>query len=228
MDLSYVARWASMGMGARGVVITLALMSIYSLGVMVDRLVALRKGRQLSVKYASMLNALLAQGQTDDAANAADSLKAGYLPRVLGAGLKEYRNVMQKGVHSKEEVLDLTERALDRTAQRAVNDLKKGLGGLGTIGSSAPFVGLFGTVLGIINAFELMAAKGSGGLATVSAGIAEALITTAFGLLVAIPAVAVFNYLTNAVDNITVDITDAASELVAYLAKLTDRTAGAR
>lgn len=224
MDFSYGALWAEMGMGARGVVITLALMSIYSLGVMVDRLIALRKGRQLSVKYATMLNTMLQQGQTEDAAAAADSLKAGYLPRVLGAGLKEYRNVSSKGVHTKHEVLDLTERALDRTTQRTLSELKRGLGGLGTVGSSAPFVGLFGTVLGIINAFELMAAKGSGGLATVSAGIAEALITTAFGLLVAIPAVAVFNYFTNVIENITVDITDAASELVAHLAK-TDRSA---
>lgn len=221
MDFSYGALWAEMGVGARGVVITLALMSIYSLGVMVDRLIALRKGRQLSVKYATMLNAMLQQGQTEDAANAAEGLKGGYLPRVLGAGLKEYRNVVSKGVHTKHDILDLTERALERTTQRTLSELKKGMGGLATIGSSAPFVGLFGTVLGIINAFELMAAKGSGGLATVSAGIAEALITTAFGLLVAIPAVAVYNYLTNVVENITVDITDAASELVAYLAKRT-------
>jgi biopolymer transport protein ExbB/TolQ len=221
MSFSFSALWGSMGMGAKMVVITLALMSIYSLGVMVERLIALSKSKKQSVKYAGMLNGMLAQGDTDHAAAAAESLKLGYLPRVLGAGLKEYQNVIDRPDQSKHDKIELTERAIDRTTQRTVSDLRRGLGGLATIGSSAPFVGLFGTVLGIINAFELMAAKGSGGLATVSAGISEALITTAFGLLVAIPAVAVYNYFTNTVDGIVVDINDASSELMAYLSKRT-------
>jgi biopolymer transport protein ExbB/TolQ len=208
-----------MGMGAKMVVITLALMSIYSLGVMVERLIAFRKGKQISIRYAGLLNSMLANGSTGDAAHAAEALQGGYLPRVLGAGLKEFQNVHGRPDKTHEEVIDLTERAIERTTTRTIADLKQGLGGLATIGSSAPFVGLFGTVLGIINAFELMAAKGSGGLATVSAGISEALITTAFGLVVAIPSVAVFNYFTNVVEGITVDISDASSELVSYLAK---------
>jgi len=221
MSFSFVDMWGSMGLGAKMVVITLALMSIYSLGVMVERLLAFSKSKKQSVKYAGMLNGMLAQGDTDHAAAAADSLKQGYLPRVLGAGLKEYHNVVDRPDQSKHDKIELTERAIDRTTQRTISDLRRGLGGLGTIGSSAPFVGLFGTVLGIINAFTLMAAKGSGGLATVSAGISEALVTTAFGLLVAIPAVAVYNYFTNTVDTIAVDINDASSELLAYLAKRT-------
>ncbi len=219
MSFSYSALWGSMGMGAKMVVITLALMSIYSIGVMVERLIALRKSKQQSLRYAGLLNSMLAHGATGDAAAAAESLKLGYLPRVLGAGLKEYQNVVDRTDQSKHDKIELTERAIDRTMQRTVSDLKRGLGGLGTIGSAAPFVGLFGTVLGIINAFELMAAKGSGGLATVSAGISEALITTAFGLLVAIPAVAVFNYFTNTIETIVVDISDASGELLAYLSK---------
>ena len=216
-----------MGMGAKMVVITLALMSVYSLGVMVERLLAIRKSRQQSLRYAGLLNSMLARGETHDAAAAAESLKLGYLPRVLGAGLKEYQNVIDRTDQSKHDKIELTERAIDRTMQRTMADLKRGLGGLGTIGSSAPFVGLFGTVFGIINAFELMAAKGSGGLATVSAGISEALITTAFGLLVAIPAGAGCNFFTNTIDQIHVVIADASSELVAYLAKRTpeERTA---
>jgi len=219
MSFSYSALWAQMGMGAKTVVIVLALMSIYSLGVMVERLFAFRKGRKLSLRYATLLNSMLTNGALDDAAHAAESLKAGYLPRVLGAGLKEFRNASSRPDKTKEEAIQLTERALDRTSVRAIAELKRGMGGLATIGSSAPFVGLFGTVLGIINAFELMAAKGSGGLATVSAGISEALVTTAFGLLVAIPAVAVFNYFNGVIDGIVVDITDSASEMITFLSK---------
>jgi len=218
MNFSYAALWAEMGMGARMVVITLALMSIYSLGVMVERIIHFRKSRRESMLYAEKLARALEAQADDVAVAAAQSLKVGYLPKVLGAGLREYSLAIDQGKEG-HDVIDLTERALDRTKERTVADLKRGLGGLGTIGSSAPFVGLFGTVLGIINAFELMAAKGSGGLATVSAGIAEALITTAFGLLVAIPAVAVFNYFTNTVEQLTVDIGDASGELLAHLAR---------
>jgi len=219
MDFSYSALWAQMGLGARGVVITLALMSLYSIGVMIERFIAIRISKKQSLKYVTLLNSMLTKGVTDEAVTAAASLKSGYLPQVLSATLKEYKNVSLRPDKTPEEALQLCERAAERSSTRAMADLKRGLGGLATIGSSAPFVGLFGTVLGIINAFELMAAKGSGGLATVSAGIAEALITTAFGLLVAIPAVAVFNYFTNVVEGIAVDINDASNELIAYLAK---------
>jgi biopolymer transport protein ExbB/TolQ len=98
-------------------------------------------------------------------------------------------------------------------------DLRRGLSGLATVASSAPFVGLLGTVLGIITAFQLMATSGSGGLASVSAGISEALITTAFGLLVAIPALMMYNYLTNRVEEMSVDIADASNELVDFFLK---------
>src|SRR2546428_487455 len=105
-----------------------------------------------------------------------------------------------------------------RSSRRTV-DVRRGLSGLGTVASSAPFVGLLGTVLGIITAFQLMATSGSGGLASVSAGISEALITTAFGLLVAIPALMMYNYLTNRVEEMSVDIADASNELVDFFLK---------
>ena len=110
-------------------------------------------------------------------------------------------------------------RALERQAQREVQSLKRGLGVLATVGSTAPFVGLLGTVMGIVNAFQPMAAPGSGGLGTVSAGIAEALITTAFGLLVAIPAVMAYNYLQGWVDARAVDISESSNEFLDVVAK---------
>ncbi len=110
-------------------------------------------------------------------------------------------------------------RALERQAQREVQSLKRGLGVLATVGSTAPFVGLLGTVMGIVNAFQSMALTGSGGLGTVSAGIAEALITTAFGLLVAIPAVMAYNYLQGWVDARAVDISESSNEFLDLVAK---------
>ena len=116
-------------------------------------------------------------------------------------------------------MVEAINRALDRATLRVMADLRRGLSGLATVASSSPFVGLLGTVLGIITAFQLMATSGSGGLASVSAGISEALITTAFGLLVAIPALMMYNYLTNRVEEMSVDIADASNELVDFFLK---------
>jgi biopolymer transport protein ExbB/TolQ len=160
-----------------------------------------------------------------EAANLALTLKHGHIPRVLGLGISEYNKgrtaLNNVGPHDLGD-FDLVEainRAIERSTLRVTADLRRGLGGLATVASTAPFIGLLGTVLGIITAFQLMASSGSGGLASVSAGISEALITTAFGLLVAIPALIMFNYLTNRVEEMTVDIADASNELVDFFMK---------
>ena len=98
-------------------------------------------------------------------------------------------------------------------------DLKRGLGVLATVGATAPFVGLLGTTMGIVNAFTGMAASGSGGLSAISAGVAEALITTAFGLIVAIPAVWAYNYFQTKIDNLTAEMTYTSKEMIDYLIK---------
>ena len=98
-------------------------------------------------------------------------------------------------------------------------EMKKGTGGLATIGSSAPFIGLFGTVVGIINAFTGIAQSGSGGLAAVSAGISEALITTAFGILVAVPAVMAFNYFTTRLERFQIEMSNSSAELLDFFVK---------
>jgi biopolymer transport protein ExbB/TolQ len=117
------------------------------------------------------------------------------------------------------DIIAAVNRAVERSSLRTVNELRRGLGALATIGSTAPFVGLLGTVWGIIKAFQKMAIEGGGGLGTVSGAIAEALINTAFGLLVAIPAVMFFNNLTNRVEEMQVDITDSTTELVDFFMK---------
>src|SRR5262249_9362963 len=98
--------------------------------------------------------------------------------------------------------------------------LKRGLGFLATIGSTAPFIGLFGTVVGIINAFRSIAATGSGGMSVVSGGIAEALVSTALGIFVAIPAVIAFNSFTGKIETFHVQMNRASTQLVNCLFKI--------
>jgi biopolymer transport protein ExbB/TolQ len=216
MQFTLADLWTHMGLFARLIVLVLAVMSIASLFVTGERLFAFRKAKRQSIEFAGRLAALLQQGGIDAAAAAEAGPDPGYLGRVLDAGLGAYRSA-PKG--DPELTFESVSRALERQAQREVQSLKRGQGVLGTVSSTAPFIGLLGTVMGIVNAFQLMAASGSGGLATVSAGIAEALITTAFGLLVAIPAVMAFNYLSGFIDARAVDISESSNELLDVLAK---------
>ncbi|MGC4000092.1 MAG: MotA/TolQ/ExbB proton channel family protein [Anaeromyxobacter sp.] len=210
-----------------GIVIAgiLIIMSIYSLGVMAERLVTYARANSASRQYAEALRTILPSGKFGDAVSLSKKLKRGHLPKVLGLAIEEYSRGIE-ALRSKGpqdvgdfDIIAAVNRAVERSSLRTVNDLRRGLGALATIGSTAPFVGLLGTVWGIIKAFQSMAASGSGGLGTVSGAIAEALINTAFGLLVAIPAVMMFNFLTNRVEDMQVDITDSATELMDFFMK---------
>ena len=203
----------------------LAIMSIYSLGVVAERVWTYSRSNSASRQFAEALPGLLQANKAGEAIELAKTLKRGHLPRVLGLALSEHQGGLDamskagpKDVGSF-DVIAAVNRAVDRSSLRTVNELRRGLGALATIGSTAPFVGLLGTVWGIIKAFQKMAIEGGGGLGTVSGAIAEALINTAFGLLVAIPAVMFFNNLTNRVEEMQVDITDSATELVDFFMK---------
>jgi biopolymer transport protein ExbB/TolQ len=210
-----------------GVVVAgvLAIMSVYSLGVVAERLFTFARANGASRKFAEALPELLKGGKFQEAIDLAKAQKKGHLPRVLGLALGEYQNGLEAmKAHGPKDVgnfdiIAAVNRAVERSSLRTVNELRRGLGALATIGSTAPFVGLLGTVWGIIKAFQKMAIEGGGGLGTVSGAIAEALINTAFGLLVAIPAVMFFNNLTNRVEEMQVDITDSATELVDFFMK---------
>jgi biopolymer transport protein ExbB/TolQ len=138
------------------------------------------------------------------------------------AGLQEYQFQQESGSNlSREDLVDTVRRAIQRASALTANDLKKGVASLATIGATAPFVGLLGTVVGIITAFQGIAATGSGGLGAVSAGISEALVETALGLVVAIPAVWFYNYLTGRIEYFNVEMDNSSSELVDYFIKKT-------
>ncbi|MCY1075252.1 MotA/TolQ/ExbB proton channel family protein [Archangium lansingense] len=207
--------WASTGLFARCIIFALAIMSVASLVVMAERIIVFRKTRKDSRNFAAKMGAILAKGDLQQAANTNMGKDIGHLGRVIGSGLTAYRI----SPSDKEVAVESVARALERQAQREVQSLKRGLGVLATVGSTAPFVGLLGTTMGIVNAFQLMAAAGSGGLGTISAGIAEALITTAFGLLVAIPAVMAYNFLSGWVDARSVDISESSNEFLDVVAR---------
>ena len=215
MQFTLAELWGHMGIFARIIVIVMGFMSLLSLIVMFERFVVYSKSRSESRSFAEKMGAILAKGDLNTAASTNMGKNVGHLGRVISAGLMAYR----LSPANREVAVESVARALERQAQREVQSLKRGLGLLATVGSTAPFVGLLGTVMGIVTAFQQMAATGSGGLGTVSAGIAEALVTTAFGLLVAIPAVMAYNYLQGWVDARAVDISESSNEFLDVVAK---------
>jgi len=222
MQFTLTDLWHHMGLFARLIVAVLGVMSVASLVVMAERLIVFNRSRSESRNFAEKMANTLAKNDLMTVAGTKVGDKVGHLGRVIGAGLQALRASTDK---DKDLQVESVARALERQAQREVQSLKRGLGLLATVGSTAPFVGLLGTVMGIVNAFQSMALTGSGGLGTVSAGIAEALITTAFGLLVAIPAVMAYNYLQGWVDARAVDISESSNEFLDLVAKSGGTTA---
>ena len=216
MDFTLSTLWAHMGLFARGIVGVTLIMSLASLYVMADRILTLSKSQSESLGFARKLATTLTDGSLDTVAATSFGAQVGHLGRVIGAGLKAYRT-SPKG--NADLTFESVARALERQGQREILVLRRGQGVLATVGATAPFVGLLGTVMGIVNAFQQMAASGSGGLGTVSAGIAEALVTTAFGLLVAIPAVLAYNALQAYIDGRSVDISESSNELLDLVAR---------
>ncbi len=215
MDFSLTTMWGRMGVFAKSIVLVMAAMSLSSLVVMFERLVVFNRSRSQSRSFAEKMAKLLANGDVGAAAQANLGKDVGHLGRVINAGLSAFKVAPR----NRDATVESVGRALERQAQREVQSLKRGLGLLATVGSTAPFVGLLGTVMGIVNSFQSMAQTGSGGLGTVSAGIAEALVTTAFGLLVAIPAVMAFNFLQGWVDDRSVDISESSNEFLDVVSK---------
>jgi biopolymer transport protein ExbB/TolQ len=214
--------WASMGGIAKAVVIVLFIMSIWSLAVIIDRALYFSAARKQSREFAPKVAGALKEGRLDEAIKVADRSKKSHLAEVVTAGLQEFRSFGSGGTITDEQI-ESSKRALERSEAIVHAKLKRGLGGLATIGSTAPFIGLFGTVVGILNAFQQIATQKTSGIGAVAGGISEALVTTAFGLLVAIPAVMTFNYFTGKVEAFDVEMDNSSSELVDYFIKQSHR-----
>ncbi len=222
MDLMHM--WEQMGPVAKAIGIILIIMSMISFGVAIERIYTFMQARKQSKLYAPQVAKHLKDGRLKDAIaiSSSKTYRYSHLAKVVLAGLQEYQFQQESGSNlSREDLVDTVRRAIQRASALTGNDLKKGVAALATIGATAPFVGLLGTVVGIITAFQGIAAQGSGGLGAVSAGIAEALVETALGLVVAIPAVWFYNYLTGRIEYFNVEMDNSSSELVDYFIKKT-------
>ena len=216
--------WNQMGIPAKLVVALLFAMSAYSIGVMIDRFMAYTAAKKQSRQFAPAVAGALREGKLDEAVKIADRYKKSHLAKVVVAGLQEFQ-AHQLSSEIPGEEIEASKRALERAEAIVHAELKRGVSGLATIGSTAPFVGLFGTVVGIINAFKGISAEKSSGLGAVAGGISEALVTTAIGLFVAIPAVWVFNYFTSKLEAFDVEMGNSSSELIDYFLKRSQRGA---
>ncbi len=208
------AMWHSMSYLAQGVVILLLLMSAWSVGVMIDRALMYSAARKQSRLFVTQVAAALRDGKLDEAISIAERNKKSHIAKVVATGLSEFQSASANV--PEQEIVDAAKRGLERSVAIVHAEMKRGLAGLATIGSTAPFVGLFGTVVGIINAFKGISAQKATGLSAVAGGIAEALVTTAIGLLVAVPAVWAYNIFTSKVEAFDVEMDNSSMELVNY------------
>ncbi len=217
-DFTPMGVWRSMGWVARVVLVILLVMSIWSIAIMVERYLTFSAARNQSREFAPKVASSLKSQKIDEAISLSDKYKKSHLAMVVNAGLQEFR-AHQLSSELSGEVVDASKRALQRATAIKIAEFRRGLSGLATIGSTAPFVGLFGTVFGIINAFVGMGESASAGISAVAGGIAEALVTTAVGLAVAVPAVWLFNYFVSKVDNFVVEMDNSSAELIDFFLK---------
>jgi biopolymer transport protein ExbB/biopolymer transport protein TolQ len=217
-----MSMWNQMTWLGKAVVIVMFIMSAWSIGVMIDRFLAFQAATKQSRQFAPAVAGALREGKLDEAIKIADRYKKSHLAKVVVAGLQEFSAHQHSAEISGEEI-EASKRALDRSEAIVHAELKRGISSLATIGSTAPFVGLFGTVVGIINAFRGIATEKSAGLGAVSAGISEALVTTAVGLFVAVPAVWMFNYFSSKLEAFDVEMGNSSSELIDYFLKRSSR-----
>lgn len=209
-DLTHI--WAEMGILAKSVAFGLFLMAIASIAVVVERTIAFAKGNSATKSFVAKAGPILESWQLEKMSKVAEEHKASPLARVFRKMTNTYLNAL--GNSHNMSPAEMARNEGSRQLEAAGQELRRGMNVLASVGSVAPFVGLLGTVIGIIGAFQGIGASGSAGLAAVSSGIAEALIETAFGLLVAIPAVLFFNFLSSKVNSMELALGRSVGELL--------------
>ncbi len=221
MDWDLMSMLHSMSGTAKGVVVMLLLMSAISIGLAVERGLRYSVARNQSRTFVLQVTSALDEGKLDEAIIVAERNRKSHIAALVATGLAEFQSAPLHA--SNTELIDAAQRGLDRSVATIHAELKRGLSGLATIGSTAPFVGVVGTVVGIMNAFRASAPAKATGIASVASGISEALVTTALGLLVAVPAVWCYNCFTTEVENFGVEMENSSMELVSYLARRAPR-----
>jgi biopolymer transport protein ExbB/biopolymer transport protein TolQ len=218
MQLSLIELWESMGYFAKGIVFVLLIMSVYAAAVAIRKAIEFRRSRRETVAFSPAFSSALGENDFQAAATLVETHKRSHLASAF-RGVFGNLQLFSKDRRLTAVEINSIQRTIELNALEQLAQLRRGLGVLATIGATAPFVGLLGTTMGVVNAFTGMAVAGSGGLSAISAGIAEALITTAFGLFVAIPAVWLYNYFVNRIEYIGMEIQYGAKEFTDFLLK---------
>jgi len=220
MQFGLIEMWQAMGFIAKSVGVILIFLSVVAIYLFVERQIVFTRTKTKSKKIAPKLAELLKSGNIQEALTLSSKKenKGSHLARVTAAGVREFMEGEEAGMNFNQQVAS-AQRGMDRAAVIFSQELKRGLNTVATIATSSPFIGLFGTIFGIINAFRGMALTGSGGIGAVAAGIAEALITTAFGIGVAIIALWCYNFLNTRVEVIGAEMSNTASEVVDFFVR---------
>jgi biopolymer transport protein ExbB/TolQ len=217
MHFNLIELWGGMNNLVRFVVIVLTVQALACLAVTVDRIIMLIGAYRNGRRFARKAGPVLASGDLQGALTLAREDSGSHLAGFIRTGVETYLSRLRKGLE-RPKAAELAARALERKSENLSESLQKGLNILASTGSTAPFIGLLGTVLGILNAFKLVGQQGSGGIGTIGVAIAEALIVTGYGLMVAIPSVLLFNWLSTRIARYEGGLTHARHELVDHLA----------
>lgn len=220
MQFGLIEMWEAMGAVAKTVAILLIAMSIVTIYMLIERLLVFARARKKSREVAPKLADLLKSGNLKDAlalSNKKD-YKGSHLARVTAAGVQSFIEGKEAKL-SFEEQIETASRGSERAKTLFNQELRRGLSVLATIATSSPFIGLFGTIFGIINAFRGMQLTGSGGIGAVAGGISEALVTTAVGIGVAVLALWVFNTLNSKIEIYDAEMANTESQVVDFFIK---------
>jgi biopolymer transport protein ExbB/biopolymer transport protein TolQ len=216
MELNWLALAEEMGWSARAIVLVLGLMSVAEVALAVSKWRRLRRMARQTLAFAPEFAGALQQGSIEHALVASHTYPESHAARVLGPALQRVAPLL-RDESKRDRALAIAERTIEREQILLATELRSGLGGIATVGATAPFVGLLGTVVGITNSFTGMAAVGGGGIEAVAGGIGETLITTALGLLVAIPAVWLYNYFTARLERLFSEVAYMGQEMVDWI-----------
>ncbi len=224
MQFGLIEMWQAMGVVAKTVAIILITLSVITIYLFIERQMAFARARKKSMEIATKLAELMKNGQLKEALALASKkdYKSSHLARVTAAGIEEFLGAKESNL-TLEEQIESAQRGCARAQSLFTQELKRGLSIMATIATSAPFIGLFGTIFGIINAFRGMALTGSGGIGAVAAGIAEALVTTAFGIAVAVIALWTFNSLNTRIEIYNTEMENTTSQIVDYFIRISGK-----
>jgi biopolymer transport protein ExbB len=197
-------------------------MSVYMFYIIAERLLTYRAASDQSIRYVQALGDYLRQHKVNEALNAARSMQKSPVAKVMESGLTallQGREALK--TEGPEDVgdfdlVDSVNRALERVKERETSNLRKGLAFLATTASATPFIGLLGTVIGILGTFQLLRG-GTVSINEIGPKISEALVSTALGLGVAIIAAMAFNFFTSRVEQYVIDMNDVSSEFIDYV-----------